>query len=292
MSSNLTRGSLGAAFLTLLFAVVVVSRDSPAPAQADPAAPAQAEPAAPAQAEPAASAQAEEEFAHPWRRRIASAARYARARSGRVSFAVMDEDGRLRGYHERSTYLSASTVKAMLMVTYLNSGSVRGRALRSRDRALLRPMITRSNNARASRVRDIVGNAALTRLARRVGMRDFATAVSWGDTRITAADQARFFARIDRFVVERHRDYARRLLRNIVPSQRWGMPQAVPSGWDIYFKGGWRRTGAEFLVHQIGLFESGPRRISVAVLTDGNPSHRYGRRTIRGTAARLLLRFR
>jgi beta-lactamase class A len=236
--------------------------------------------------------QTEEEAAHPWRRRIASAAGYAHARSGRVSFAVMDEDARLRGYRRRDTYFSASTVKAMLMVTYLNSGSVRGRALNSGDRALLRPMITRSDNATASRVRDIVGNGALARLARRAGMRNFATAVPWGNTRITAADQARFFVRIDRLVVKRHRAYARRLLRSIVPSQRWGMPPARPRGWDILFKGGWRPTGAGILVHQIALFQRGQRRISVAVLTDGNPSYRYGHETIRGTAARLLLRFR
>jgi Beta-lactamase enzyme family len=247
---------------------------------------------APGHDRPASSAQETEEAAYPWRRRIASAAAYARGRSGRVSFAVMDEGGRLRGYRERDTYFSASTVKAMLMVTYLNRGSVRRRALNSGDRALLHPMITRSDNATASRIRDIVGNGALARLARRAGMRRFATAVPWGNTRITAADQARFFVRIDRYVVERHRAYARRLLRSIVPSQRWGMPPVRPPGFGIFFKGGWRPTGAGILVHQIALFQRGPRRISVAVLTDGNPSYGYGHETIRGTAARLLRRFR
>lgn len=275
MSRTLIRGSLGALFAALLFAVGH-GGGSPSPAQA----------------QPVGSAQAEEDAAYPWRRRIRSAASYARARSGRVSFAVMDEEGQLRGYRERDAYHSASTVKAMLMVTYLNRGSVRRRALNPGDRALLHPMITRSDNAAASRIRDIVGNGALARLARRAGMRDFATAAPWGNTRITAADQARFFVRIDRFVVKRHRAYARRLLRNIMPSQRWGMPPARPRGWDIFFKGGWRPTGTGILVHQIALFQRGERRISVAVLTDGNPSYGYGHETIRGTAARLLLRFR
>lgn len=229
---------------------------------------------------------------YPWRRRVASAARYAKARSGRVAFAVMDEDGRLRGYRRRDRYFSASTVKAMLMVTYLNQPSVRRRPLTSRDRALLVPMITRSDNTTASRIRDIVGNGALARLSRRAGMHNFRTAPIWGNTQITAADQARFFFRIDRYVVERHRDYARRLLSSVIPAQRWGMPPVRPRGFEIFFKGGWRPTGSGQLVHQIALFESGRRRISIAVLTDGNPSHSYGRETIRGTAARLLLRFR
>jgi Beta-lactamase enzyme family len=275
MSRILTRSSLWAVLLALALTLVAVSFGATEPTLA----------------QPGASAQAEEEAAYPWPRRVASAAGYARARAGRVAFAVMDEDGRLRGYRERDTYFSASTVKAMLMVAYLNRGSVRSRALGSGDRALLRPMITRSDNAAASRIRDIVGNDALARLARRAGMRRFATARPWGNTRITAADQARFFVRIDRFVPRRHRAYSRRLLRSIVPSQRWGMPAVGPRGFDIFFKGGWRTTGAGILVHQIALFQRGPRRISVAVLTDGNPSYAYGHETIRGTAARLLRRY-
>ena len=55
------------------------------------------------------------------------------------------------------------------MVAYLNHRTVRGRALRAGDRALLRPMVRWSNNVAASRVRDFVGNGALARLARRVG---------------------------------------------------------------------------------------------------------------------------
>jgi hypothetical protein len=36
------------------------------------------------------------------------------------------------------------------------------------------------------------------------------------------ADQTRFFLHIDRRIPVRHRRYAMRLLRSIVPSQRWG----------------------------------------------------------------------
>jgi hypothetical protein len=238
--------------------------------------------AAPAQEEPAA---------YPWRQRVAEAARHASARRGRVSFAVVDETGLLRGYRRSHRFYSASVVKAMLMVAYLDHASVRGRAIRPRDRALLRPMITRSNNVMATRIRDIVGNRALRRLARRADMEDFATAGDWGKTRITAADQARFFFRIERYVVSRHRDYARALLRGVIPAQRWGIPPVKPAGFDIFFKGGWLRTATGRLVHQVALLERGERRIAVAVLTDGNPSMGYGIQTIRGVAARLLRRY-
>ena len=39
---------------------------------------------------------------------------------------------------------------------------------------------------------------------------------------------------------------------------------------------------------QVALLESGDRRIALAILTDGDPSHHYGTETLRGIATRLL----
>ncbi|HEX2231774.1 MAG TPA: M15 family metallopeptidase, partial [Thermoleophilaceae bacterium] len=41
-------------------------------------------------------------------------------------------------------------------------------------------------------------------------------------------------------------------------------------------------------VHEVALLERDGKRFSVAVLTDGNPSHEYGTQTLRGVARRLL----
>jgi beta-lactamase class A len=225
---------------------------------------------------------------HPWAERVRSASSFARRRTGRISFAVMDESGRIRGSRVGRRYHSASVVKAMLMVAYLRRTDVRDRRLGASSRDLLRPMITHSDNVAATRVRNIVGNAALAALARRAGMRDFATARSWGDSRITPADQVRFFIQIDKLTPRRHRAYALDLLRSVVGWQRWGIPHARPPGWIAYFKGGWRRDAGRRLVNQVALLTSGKRRVAVAILTDGNRSHRYGTETVRGVATRLL----
>lgn len=116
-------------------------------------------------------------------------------------------------------------------------------------------------------------------------MRSFSDAGYWAYSQTSAADQVVFFARLERLVPPRHRAYALGLLRRIVPSQRWGIPQAA-RGWRITFKGGWFES--RHLWHQAALLERGKTRLVLAVLTDRNPSDAYGRATIEGIARRLL----
>jgi hypothetical protein len=178
-------------------------------------------------------------------------------------------------------------MKAMFMVAYLNHPSVRGRALGKRDMDLLRPMITRSDNATATQIRNFVGNWRLRRLAKRAGMTRFRTAAIWGHSLIDAAGQARFLERIDHFIVERHRARALELLASVVPSQRWGVGRVQPEGWRLYFKGGWG-SGSGAVDHQVALLRRGDYRVSLAIMTTSNGTHSYGKETLRGVAKRLL----
>jgi beta-lactamase class A len=225
--------------------------------------------------------------ARAWTPHIARATEWAKTRQGSIAFAVRTED-RLWGRGLDRQVPSASVFKAMLLVTYLRQSSVRHRDLTDGDRALLRPMIRRSDNVAATRVRDIVGNRAVVRLARRAGMTRFVIARMWGLSRITARDQTRFFLHVERLLPARHRAYALELLRTIVPSQRWGMAQVIPAGWTLYFKGGWG-SGTGAVDHQVGLLTRGEDRVAIAVLTIGNPSHAYGKATLRGVSRRLLV---
>jgi hypothetical protein len=232
-------------------------------------------------AAPAAGAQS-------WSERVASASRYVEGRAGAESFALIDERGRIHGFRWGARAPMASLLKAMALVAYLDLPSVRDRALRHADRRLLGPMIRRSDNTSAGTVLRVVGARRLDRLARRAEMKAFRFVWPvWGLSTTSANDQARFFAQIDRLVVSRHRRYALRLLADIVPWQRWGIPRALPSGWTIHFKGGWG-SGTGLVTHQSALLRNGERRLSLAVLTRWNPSHRYGTRTIQGVAARML----
>ena len=93
-----------------------------------------------------------------WKERRDAAVDYIEQRAGVESFALVDDQGRLHGYRVRMRAPSASLLKAMALVAYLNMGSVRQRSLDGHDRALLGPMIRRSDNAAASAVLRAVGS--------------------------------------------------------------------------------------------------------------------------------------
>jgi hypothetical protein len=226
--------------------------------------------------------------AYGWEPGVEGARAYARERTGVVAFAVRTP-ARAWRWRGGRRFHSASVLKAMLLVAYLRQPAVRDRPLRGDEKRLLEPMIRRSANDPASALVTRLGARRLSRFARRAGMTRFTPVTRiWGHSLITAQDQARFFLRLDRLVPERHRTYALGLLAGIVPRQRWGIARvAPPSGWKLYFKGGWG-SGTGLVDHQVALLTRGSERVSIAIMTVRNGSHAYGKQTLRGVARRLL----
>jgi Beta-lactamase enzyme family len=235
---------------------------------------------------PARSARAASEQGA-WQPHVETAIAYAHTRAGEVSFDVRTEQ-RQWGWRATRTVPSASVLKAMLLVAYLDDPRVRDRPLRASDRGLIDPMIERSDNEAATSVLGFVGASEVDAVARRARMREFRLDPTiWGLSRIDAADQARFFLHIDREVVARHRAAAMHLLASVVPSQRWGIGQIELPGWQVYFKGGWG-AGTGEVEHQVVLLRHGSVRVSLAVLITDSPSHEYAKRTLQGVFERLL----
>jgi len=225
--------------------------------------------------------------AAPWAPHMKSAISWASKRHGVISFAVKT-DRKQYNWHAKRTVPSASVLKAMLLVTYLNMRSVRHRSLSSSEKRTLGPMIRRSSNSAANTIISRVGLKRLRALARRAKMHRFSpTLPIWGNSRINADDQVRFFYRIDKLIPKRHRRYAMYQLAHVTPSQRWGIGRVQPRGWRLYFKGGWG-SGTGRVDHQVALLTRGRERVSVAILTYLDGSHSYGKATLRGVAKRLL----
>ncbi len=240
---------------------------------------------------PATSPSGGTEFvpAYPGPAAITAATRYLGRRSGYTAFAVIGNEERMSGKHIHRTFVSASVVKAMLLVAYLRMLAGRHRGLDSTSRALLGPMIHVSDNNAATAVWSLVGDPRLRALARRAGMTDFSISGIWANAQISPADQARYFFEMESLIPRQFRHLARHLLSHIAAYESWGIPAvARPRGWTVFFKGGWRGTGRGQLVHQIARLQKPGVRVAIAVMTDGDPSMGYGIETIQGVTARLL----
>jgi hypothetical protein len=227
----------------------------------------------------------------PWVPHIAKARSYAKTRhAGTIGFEVKTAQDAW-GWHAKRTVPSASVLKAMLLTAYLRKSNVRHRPLTSREKSVLTPMIRRSSNSAANTAIGWVGSGGLYRLAHKAGMKHFKFAYPiWGNSRINAEDQARYFYEIDKLMPKRHRRYGMYLLSHVVKSQRWGIGRVhLPSGWTAYFKGGWG-SGTGRIDNQVALLvhKKTGTRVSVAVLTYLDGSHSYGKETLRGIFKRLL----
>jgi hypothetical protein len=218
--------------------------------------------------------------------RVRIAAQYARARSGRVAFSVIDGHGRQHSLGGQVRFYAASVAKVLLLAAYLRG---QGRAgIHPHLRYPLERMIIVSDNDAADLVYAQVGDRGLRSAAYAGGMRRFSVSGHWGNAVITAKELARFMINLPAIIPGRHRRYAESLLEGITVQQRWGIPAAVRHRFRVLFKGGWRPTPVGRLEHQAALLRRGGHVVGLAVLTDAQPSHEYGTATIRGVAARLL----
>ncbi len=218
--------------------------------------------------------------------------RFARRRGGQVSIAVVDTKGRMRTRQGGRLYVSASVVKAMLLVAELRRLREQGLPLDPLTEDLLEAMITYSDNDAADAIYARVGDPGLLAVAQSARMRRFTVAGYWGNAQVTAADLAHFFSRLRRLLPRPHRRTGLRLLASVIPEQSWGVPRAARGRWTVYFKGGWRATDTGELVHQGAWLRGRDRDLAMAVLTDAQPSQLHAIHTVRGIADRLLTQTR
>jgi hypothetical protein len=225
--------------------------------------------------------------AYPSPAAVAAAVEFLDGRAGRTSLAVLNSSGEISGTRLHEHFQSASVVKVMFLVAFLQRLAADGRGLSALDESLLYPMIHESNNEDASAVLARVGGAAVERVAREVGMHDYAPGVGWwAYTQTSAADQVQLFRALERLIPPRFYDYALGLLSGIEAEQSWGIPPVARPAWKVFFKTG--ALPSEGLFNEAARLERPGVTFTVAVFTSGDPSMSYGEATIAGVAERLL----
>jgi len=220
----------------------------------------------------------------PGKKATAKALAWAGERSGDVAAAVVDTNGAVSGYREHRTFQAASLAKAILLVASLQRDPTPDPS----TEATLTKMIEESDNGSAYTTFALVGVKGMREVARLAGMTDYEQGSGWIDTRVSAADEARFFYDYESYVPKAGRSLARRLLAGITQMQRWGIPAAAgATGWKTYHKSGWLGLDNRLMV-QAAWLEKGKKRWALAVMTDDNPDRSYGWDTQKGVAGLLL----
>jgi hypothetical protein len=170
--------------------------------------------------------------------------------------------------------------------------------LTDREVALMRPMITASDNYATTVLWDeLGGGSAVETYLRSIGILDIVpnAADSWGASRASAKAVATLFAKLafGEIPDQANRGLAVALLSEVIPSQQWGVtagvPGETPSGTIIGLKDGWYPAGYGWWVNSAGMLIPGDDRpaYTIAVLTRGQPTWEYGIATIEGVAKRV-----
>ena len=213
---------------------------------------------------------------------VAKARSFAR-KAGNVSFAV-NCGSKITGYETWRQSSSASTGKALLLVSYLRSKRNIGDMS-----STLSSMIRYSDNAAASRVYAQLGDRPLKETLRRAKMARTRLCGCWASIRWSPRDYSRLFSSMPSIIPKRHRAWAMNLFRSVIPSQKWGIP--VPSrqrGFGTYLKGGWRTEAGGWIVLQGALLRRRQTNFSIAVFTRKQQSVASGASRIE-RIARLVL---
>ncbi|MHA6765117.1 serine hydrolase [Streptacidiphilus sp. PAMC 29251] len=181
---------------------------------------------------------------------------------------------------------SASAVKATIMAAVLRRAQEQHRGLTSWETSNLRLMITHSDNNAATNLWNSIGRARFKAYLKLAGMPSTAPGPGgyWGLTQIDAHDEVKLLATFTSnhtVLSATWRAYALKLMSQVTPSQRWGVPYGAPKGSLVSNKNGWLpRATRGWRVHSIGAVTGGGRSYVMAVLTDNDKTMQYGVDTI------------
>ncbi len=233
--------------------------------------------------------------------RLAEASRYAAGRAGAAGFSLIDTTtGKVHANGNGGVALrTASIVKVMIGMRLFARAQEQKRGLTAAEQSDLSAMIRVSDNDAASRLWASLGGPAVITWIRKVtGVRNTqppANPGSWGFTTTSARDMAVILNALShaRGINAAHRDALLREMRQVTPSQRWGIGPAVHRSNPAVKNGWYPDTDAPvWRVHCTGVVDHAgkPNRWAIVVTTryPANLGMAYGQETCSGIAARAL----
>lgn len=201
-----------------------------------------------------------------------------------VSVAVLDLDSGESATYGDAAFDTASIVKVDILAALLLRAQDEDRHLTTAERSYATAMIENSDNAAASALWRIIGQAeGLDAANERLGLTgtEGGDGMLWGLTRTTAADQLALLRQVfgdDSELSSASREYVRGLMGRIAVGQDWGVSAAADgSAWAL--KNGWlpRSTTGLWDINSIGrVTASDGSEYLVVALSNGNATKEKG----------------
>lgn len=221
---------------------------------------------------------------------------YLKGRAGGASVAVYDKrSGVTYTYRGSVQYDTASIVKVQVLATVLKQALDQHRSLTAAEKAKATSMIEFSDNTATTWLWNHVGGApAVKTVDRKLGLNATVPGSGglWGLTQTTAADQVTLLRQLaygSNVLTPEARDYELGLMKNVTPSQKWGVSGGV-TGATVALKNGWLQRTYDRLwrVNSVGHIVGNNRDYVIAVLTTGNSSEGHGITTIQNVSSMVF----
>jgi beta-lactamase class A len=177
----------------------------------------------------------------------------------------------------------------IILAALLHEVTARHDGLNAGQAGLAREMITESDNAAADTLWDEAGRANLQHFLNLAGMTHttLGPGILWGLTLATAPDELRLLTLLTSAnpVLDRaSREYVLRLMAQVIPAQRWGVPAGAGPGVTVHVKNGWLPNPELWVVNSIGAFTSDDGVYKIVVLSQDNPALSDGIALVQGIA--------
>ncbi len=208
-----------------------------------------------------------------------------RGQPGELAVGIIDQTtGVTAAYHATWRFNTANIVKADILAVLLIQHQQTGTPLSDDEQQLATAMIEDSDNDAATALWDDIeagpgleaGNAVL-------GVRGVRPDIygAWGPTTTTVTSELRLLTDLTspRSPLDAHsRAYELSLMRNVEPSQDWGVTAAASPGTAPAVKNGWLSTGpdGQWTINSIGVVTRRRHRLLIGVLSDGQPTEDDG----------------